>query len=106
MRTFLAACVIFLANQAGAQPVRTAQDIQLCAIFGSMAEEIMKQRQAGVAMSTLLVAVNKSQNSLTPFAVEVVELAFERPRHLTEPMQAASVMDFRNEIEKECFSLE
>lgn len=77
----------------------TQSDDEFCAAQADMAEIVMKARQAGVPMSSLLEIGAPAPN---PYRQLIIS-AYELPRMSYAPNQEKMIQDFRNDYHLLCF---
>ena len=84
-------------------PTGHAREQSYCAIVGDLAESVMRARQTGVPMSKAMeIGAQQSEdakNLIEMFALQ----AYHQTRFSTEPLRHDAVVDFRNNIELECY---
>lgn len=88
----------------------TAQ-AEVCSDLGALAEIIMKVRQDGVALSTLMPAITSSiedtddNQIVIKIAKTAVLAAYEIPRYSSSDIRNDTIADFRNKMELECYKM-
>jgi hypothetical protein len=84
-----------------AQRASAAEDwTERCKSISSLAATIMKGRQAGVSMSSMMdVTVDADIKNLT---TSMVMDAYEKPRYSTEKVQQETISDFRDDWYLKC----
>ncbi len=114
MKNFLLTLTLFLCTFFSTPAF--AQDA--CASLGEMAASIMQARQSGIPLSQMMQVVNntlENQEATTPeveaevaagasLARELVLAAYETHRWAGDEMIARAIQDFRNEVERACYS--
>jgi len=88
MKSIIAA-IALTATQASADP---------CVEIGTLAEVMMKHRQAGTSISTLMAKTEGND-----LFVEMLIAAYDQPRFSTTEYQQREIEDFRNTWEIGCY---
>jgi hypothetical protein len=78
-----------------------ASPVSECKVHGQLAEEIMKRRQEGVPMATLMEAAEKADGGAPLTAV--IRMAYNVPRYELQENQQKAIVDFENSIYGACF---
>lgn len=100
MKAILAAIVFSLASSAHA----TRPDVvEYCQVMGQMAGAIMKARQKGLPMSSMMPKPG-SKGEFDSIIVIMVTHAYAESRYSSEVNQVRAIQDFTNEAERACFS--
>lgn len=76
-------------------------DIGTCELIGLEAALIMKKRQSGVAMSSLM----EGYEGMSMFGRFVIRDAYNQTAMRSERGKQESIVDFRNRYESECYSI-
>lgn len=84
-----------------APTVALAEDNSLCPKIGEVAETIMRGRQNGVAMSTMMNIAE--DNDVKGLVQSLIKMAFETPRYSSQEYQLEAEQDFRAKIEGICY---
>lgn len=79
------------------------QDGGVCAVLGTVAENIMYGRQNGKVMSAAMQSIPKD-NPFTAFTVQMVKDAYAKPQYRTDANKADAVIDFRTTVELACYT--
>lgn len=104
---WVVALALVLASCSGEQePAASAEDeqfrLELCQQMSSLAETMMRARQEGVLMSTLIE--KSGEGEVGEYARAVITEAYRRNRYRTEEAQQRAITDFANEVYLACFS--
>lgn len=91
--------VALLGLMASPAIAQDAEEIARCASYGSLAAEIMKHRQNGVAMSEILGVLGDDEDEEKAMVLEAFDLA----RFHSPSGKNRAVEDFRADIEVRCF---
>lgn len=75
-----------------------ADDLVDCSVFGDFAENLMAARQEGAKMSDAM-----ELTSDFPDLGVLVRVAYDRPRYASPEAQEDEILDFRNDVEAECY---
>jgi hypothetical protein len=75
-------------------PLSAAADT--CTEIASMAEAVMKNRQAGVDVVVMMDIANKSE--VKDIATQMIIEAYKRRAYRTEQYQLEAVREFKNEV--------
>ena len=100
MKTIIASIAFALAFAANAETQATDPVQRACESRGELAASIMRSRQNGVPLSSLMSLPSVQNNQLVQMMIQV---AYGEPRYQTPAMQQRSIEDFRNEAELACF---
>lgn len=69
-----------------------------CVTISRLAEKIMENRQAGIAMTDMMKIADSNE-----LIRQMIIAAYEEPRFSSDKHQRNAVMDFRNQIELVCY---
>lgn len=88
---------------ASAAQSQTAAD--MCESLGTTSESIMKKRQEGAPMSSLMKAIGTidAPEAVQELLRETIIDAYEVPQYSGDSYRADAVRRFRNEVELECY---
>jgi len=78
-----------------------AEDNSLCPKIGEVAETIMRGRQNGVAMSTMMNMAD--DNDVKGLVQSLIKMAFETPRYSSQEYRLEAEQDFRAKVEGICY---
>jgi hypothetical protein len=81
----------------------SAEKDQICPAMGQLAEEIMKRRQEGLAMSALIAALKNDDPAADKIIRSLITDAYGRPKFSTDKVINQTVAEFRNSVEYECY---
>lgn len=82
-------------------PERTA----ICPSVESLARTIMKGRQMGHPMSSLMeIANNNSEPAIAELMRKLIVLAYAKPRYSTEEFQEREIANFANDVSVKCYT--
>ncbi len=73
-----------------------------CDTLGDVAAAIMKQRQAGTALSKMMDAASAA-GSMEALIAGLTMIAYDQPRMASDAGKQRSIDDFRNAVELECY---
>ena len=85
-----------------APPVYADDWREYCDVIGNLAESIMKNRQNGTSMASVMKTASESKSSVVEVMEELVIIAYDIPRYSTENMQLITIGDFRDDVYLEC----
>lgn len=71
---------------------------EMCETMGKLAEVIMEERQEGAKMRDMYSIVN------TEIGKGLIREAFKEPRYSTQEMRDRAIVDFGNDVYRECIS--
>ncbi len=83
-----------------------AGNVDVCPQLGKLATNIMRSRQSGRSISSLIKLIlpyKTSDNSTYKAMKGIILIAYGMPRWYTNEMQQESIEDFRNKIELACY---
>lgn len=88
-------------------PAAAIDGNMVCKASGDLAEVIMRHRQDGTAISTLMEAVGDLKIPGTKDLIEnVIVGAYQTPRFFSDESQKRAIQDFRNGIEGMCYEMQ
>jgi len=90
-------CFIILS----ASSVQAKNWLDLCNALGNAAEEVMKGRQTGVPMQSMIGALDMN-SPLSKVFLTMITTAYEQPRFSTTKYQQAAIKDFKDSIFLAC----
>lgn len=73
-----------------------------CSQFYGLGETIMKSRQNGVPLPTMMGVVNDADKDLKSILKEVVVNAYSQPRYNSKDLQIKVINEFANDLYVEC----
>jgi hypothetical protein len=100
---------ILIALSLTATPVAalTEDATKVCTGLGELAEVVMMNRQAGIALSLALTVAPPEGGDTAPevraLIVGIISGAYDTPRFSARENQRNAAQDYRNEIEAMCF---
>lgn len=82
-----------------------AQADELCDKVAGIAREIMKDRQNGVPIDSIMAQVDKRQGASSDLIKQMVLTAYERDRRFSEKSKERDIVEFGNEMYLHCTKL-
>ena len=82
-----------------------SQADELCDKVASTAREVMKDRQNGVPIDTIMAQLDKSPGDSSELIGQMVLTAYERDRRYSEKLKEREIVEFGNEMYLHCSKL-
>lgn len=73
-----------------------------CSQFYGLGETIMKSRQNGVPLPTMMGVVNEADKGLKDVLKDVVVNAYSQPRYNSKDLQIKVINEFANDLYVQC----
>jgi hypothetical protein len=106
IKTLLVAAVLAISHPTVASTSVNGGNIELCKQVESVASKIMKKRQDGVPMMSIVDLIEKQGNdSFSKLFIEITKDAYSYPQFRTQSFKAQSVSEFGNEWALKCLNL-
>ena len=95
----------FVAISMGTAGVALSNTSEFCSVLGDTSAKIMLARQGGMPMSKMMgIANGLSDDPETKILMtEIIVAAYDVPRYSVEENMTEAVIDFRNDVELECY---
>jgi hypothetical protein len=102
----LAALIGITLSSAPAAAFTNEERAAFCPVMGDISANLMGARQDGKVLSDAMRGMEGSLSDplLGPIVRAMIIAAWERPRFSTQEYKDRAVVDFRNEIETQCYS--
>lgn len=72
-----------------------AQNLEVCSALGGAAKRAMESRQVGVSMEKLVESLPE-EGPTRKLLLDILIMAYEKPRYSTEKYRSESIKDFEN----------
>lgn len=85
-------------------PTLVSAEAITCEQFGELAESIMKSRQTGVPLSSLMNVIKDTPEANdNEIFRNMIVMAYDNPRYSSDNMQRRAIEDYRNFWELGCY---
>lgn len=103
MRILLATGALAVLSLPAAAQEEPSPNEDECAVIGSVAEAFMEARQGGMIMSEVMASVDRDGENYELW-IELVKEAYGQPQFGSEEYQRRATVEFRNQVEYECYT--
>ena len=101
MKKFLIAVFMYIGL------ISTSYANDICLGYGQLAETIMKNRQGGIDIVTMLETLENSNytNNLKTVTKALILMAYNHPEYTTLSIQEKTIRDFKTRIIIDCYEI-